>query len=130
MAQTSRTQKANNYPSNAGIPGLRSQMAVGATIDAVDINTLINLINAWIGHTHTYDDAYQLATYGVAYGDNPGAGDRTDYYEDKTTGNSGLPGIGQVGAGSIITAAKHNEMKDRCNQLRGHVHGISDRSTA
>jgi len=130
MAQTARTQKANNYPSNAGIPGMRNQMAIGATIDATDINVLINLINGWIGHTHTYDDAYQLATYGVGYGDNPGAGDRTNYYEDKGTTYTNFSFIGQVSAGSTITAAKHNELKDRCNQLRGHSHGINDRTTA
>ena len=121
MAQTTRTPKANNYPSNSPIAGLRSQITAGASIDATDINGLINLINGWIGHTHTYDDAYQLATYG-------NNGDRTNYYEDKTTGNTALSTIGQVSSGSTVTAAKHNEMKDRCNSLRGHSHSINDRT--
>ena len=121
MAQTTRTPKANNYPSNSPIAGLRSQITSGASIDATDINGLINLINGWIGHTHTYDDAYQLATFG-------NNGDRTNYYEDKTTGNTALSTIGQVSSGSTVTAAKHNEMKDRCNSLRGHSHSINDRT--
>ena len=123
MAQTERSPKVNNYPSNAPIAGLRGQITPGASIDAADITGLINLINGWIGHTHTYDDAYQLATYG-------NNGDRTNYYEDKTTSYTGFSFIGGVSAGSVVTAAKHNEMKDRCNQLRGHSHSISDRTTA
>ena len=121
MAQTERSPKANNYPSNAPITGLRSQIAPGQTVDAADINGLIDLINGWIGHTHTYDDAYQLATYG-------NNGDRTNYYEDKTTANTGLSTINQVSTGTTITAAKHNEMKDRCNSMRGHNHSIDDRT--
>jgi hypothetical protein len=122
MAQTERSPKTNNYPSNNPISGLRTQIAAGQPIDATDINGLIDLINGWIGHTHTYDDAYQLATYG-------NNGDRTNYYEDKETGNTGLSAVGQVSVGSLITSAKHNEMKDRCNSLRDHSHVINDRTS-
>ena len=121
MAQTQRTPKANNYPSNTPIASLRSQIVAGASIDATDINGLITLINGWIGHTHTYDDAYQLATFG-------NNGDRTNYYEDKTTNYTGFAFVGTVASGNTITAAKHNEMKDRCNSLRGHSHSINDRT--
>ena len=121
MAQTERSPKSNNYPSNSPISGLRGQIAAGQTIDATDIQSLINLINAWVGHTHTYDDAYQLATFG-------NDGDRVDYYENKTTQNSGVSTMNGVSAGSIITAAKHNEMRNRCNSLRGHDHTINDRT--
>ena len=122
MAQTERSPKTNNYPSNSPISGLRSQITSGATVDAADINGLINLINGWIGHTHTYDDAYQLATYG-------NNGDRTDYYVDKTTNYTGFAYINGVTSSNIITAAKHNEMRDRCNSLRGHSHSIDDRTS-
>ena len=121
MAQTERTPKSNSYPSNAPIAGLRGQIAVGQTVDAADINGLIDLINGWIGHTHTYDDAYQLATFG-------NTGDRNNYYEDKITQNSGVSTMNGVAFGSTITAAKHNEMTDRCNSLRGHDHTINDRT--
>ena len=120
--QTERSPKTNNYPSNSPIAGLRGEITAGASIDAADINGLINLINGWIGHTHVYDDAYQLATFG-------NTGDRTDYYEDKTTANTALSTVGQVSSGSAITAAKHNEMKDRSNSLRGHSHVIDDRTS-
>jgi len=124
MAQTERSPKTNNTPKHqATIAALRLQIATGQTIDAADIQLLSYLINSWVGHTHTYDDAYQLATYG----DN---GDRVDYYEDKTTQNSGVSLVKAVGAGDIITAAKHNELRDRCNSLRVHDHTINDRITA
>lgn len=122
MAQTERSPKSNSYPDNTPISGLRSQIAAGQTIDAADINSLISLINGWLGHTHTYDDAYQLATYG-------NNGDRTNYYEDKTTSQFTSSRIGQVSVGSNITASKHNEMKDWCNSLRGHAHNINDRTS-
>lgn len=122
MAQTERSPKTNNYPSNSPIAGLRDQIASGQLIDAADINSLITLINAWVGHTHTYDDAYQLATFG-------NNGDRADYYEDKTTQNSGVSTMNGVSAGDLIAATKHNEMKDRCNSLRGHDHTINDRTS-
>lgn len=121
MAQTERSPKTNNYPSNSPIAGLRGQITAGATIDASDINGVINLINGWVGHTHVYDDAYQLATFG-------NNGDRTDYYEDKTTANSGVGAVGGISAGNNVTAAKHNEMRNACNSLRGHDHTINDRT--
>ena len=122
MAQTERDPKSNNYPSNSPIAGLRGQIASGQPIDAADINSLVSLINSWVGHTHTYDDAYQLATFG----DN---GDRNNYYEDKATENSGVSTMNGVSGGDLITAAKHNEMRDRCNSLRGHDHTINDRTS-
>ena len=122
MSQTERSPKTNNYPNNNVISGLYANFAPGRTVYASEINALINHINAWIGHTHVYSDAYQLATFG-------NNGDRTDYYEDKTTQNAGLSTIGGVSAGGSITAAKHNEMKDRCNGLRRHDHTINDRTS-
>lgn len=122
MAQTERSPKTNNYPDNSVVSGLYANFVSGRTVYAADINLLIGMINAWIGHTHTYDDGYQLATFG-------NNGDRADYYEDKTTQNSGLPTMNGVSAGDTVTAAKHNEMKDRCNFLRVHDHTINDRTS-
>lgn len=120
MATTERSPKANSFPSNSPITGLRSEIAAGSTVDATDINGLISLINSWLGHTHTYDDAYQLATYG-------NNGDRTNYYEDKATASIG-GSVGSISVGTTITAAKHNEMKDKINALRSHAHTINDRT--
>jgi hypothetical protein len=122
--QTERSPKANNYPtSNIAIPGrLRNEIRSGQRIDAQDIVSLINIINDWIGHTHTYDDAYQLATFG-------NNGDRNDYYEDKTTSNTLIAWVPSVSSGNLIQAGTHNAMRNACNSLRGHSHNIDDRTS-
>jgi hypothetical protein len=76
------------------------------------------------GHVHTYDDAYQLATFG-------NTGDRNNYYEDKNTNS-----IDQVvsaptntASNTTITASRHNELRTAINILAYHYHGIDDRTS-
>jgi len=121
MATTERNPKSNSYPSNSSISTLRTNIAAGNVIYASDINSLKDLINGWLGHTHTYDDAYQLATFG-------NNGDRTDYYEDKTTATIGQSNVGAVSNTTTITASYHNTLKDRTNSVRSHLHSIDDRT--
>jgi hypothetical protein len=112
------------------IYNLRASIASGNTIYASDLNTIATLINNMNGHYHGYGDAYQLATYGAGYGQNPGAGDRTNYYERKSTNsidasiNTGT----STAANTDITAARHNELRNAINELRSHYHGINDRT--
>jgi hypothetical protein len=75
------------------------------------------------GHYHTYDDAYQLTTYG-------NNGDRNNYYEDKNTGGPDATNTAPTDTASntTITASRHNELKDAINQLRNHNHSINDRT--
>lgn len=122
MAQTSRTPKSNSFPSNSPISTLRTKIAAGNVIYASDINSLKDLINGWLGHTHTYDDAYQLATYG-------NNGDRTNYYENKTTATIGQSNVGAVSNTTTIASSHHNTLKDRTNSLRSHLHSINDRTS-
>jgi len=127
MATTERSPKANIFPDNSPITTLRNNIVAGNNITASDINSLTNLINAWKGHYHTYDDAWQLATYG-------NNGDRGDYYEDKNTGPAvrtitelfTLPG--QVSSGAEITTLQHNEMRFIVSVVGSHVHRIDDRT--
>lgn len=121
MAQASRTPKSNSYPSNNPISTLRTKIAAGNVIYASDINSLKDLMNGWLGHTHTYDDAYQIADFG-------NNGDRDDYYEDKTTATIGQSNVGAVSNTTTITASHHNTLKDRTNSLRSHLHSINDRT--
>lgn len=120
MAQDSRSPKANIFADNSPIAGLRNNIQSGNNINASDITSLINLINSWLGHYHTYDDAYQLATFG-------NNGDRGNYYEDKNTASIGgsIPGISQ---GDTIFADKHNDMRNKINTLGNHNHTIDDRT--
>lgn len=121
MATTERSPKANSYPSNDIIGTLRANIASNNTITSSDINNLISLINNWLGHYHTYDDAYQLATYG-------NNGDRNNYYVDKSSSTIG-GSIGGISSGDSISASKHNEMRNNVAALASHTHSIDDRTS-
>jgi len=118
MATTERNPKANTFPSNDPITTLRGSIAAGNDINASDITSLIGLINNWLGHFHTYDDFWQIPTYG-------NNGDRTTYVEDKNAVAIGGSVTG-VTAGDIISAAKHNEMRTSVAALGSHFHSIDD----
>ena len=128
MAQTERNAKALNWTNSgsqaAEIASLRAAVAAGNTIFANDLNRIATLINNMNGHVHTYDDAYQLATFG-------NTGDRNNYYEDKNTNS-----IDQVvsaptdtASNTTITASRHNELRTAINILAYHYHGIDDRTS-
>jgi hypothetical protein len=134
MATTERTAKALTYTGSgsqaAEIASLRTAISSGNTIFANDLNRIGTLINNMNGHYHTYDDAYQLATYG-------NTGDRNNYYEDKNTGTfiwSGDVGLTitnvetNTAANTAITVTRHNELKQAINLLRSHLHQIDDRT--
>lgn len=132
MAQVTRSPKSWSYADvgnlNYYIGVLRNNIKANAVITYSDLQTLINLINNAIGHYHTYDDAYQLATYG-------NNGDRNNYYRDTSTytaysvsGQGGMSGIGGVSTSTTITAAKHNEMAYNMRVYGYHTHQIDDRT--
>ena len=127
MATTERNAKALNWTnsgSHAGeIASLRNAVSTGNTIFANDINRIATLINNMNGHVHTYDDAWQLATFG-------NNGDRNNYFEDKNTNSIDATTSAPTNTASdtTITASRHNELRDSLNQLRVHFHGIDDRT--
>jgi hypothetical protein len=127
MATTERTAKALNWTNSgsqsAEIASLRTAVAAGNTIFANDLNRIATLINNMNGHVHTYDDAYQLATFG-------NTGDRNNYYEDKNTNSidASVSAPTNTASDTTITASRHNELKDAINQLAYHSHGINDRT--
>jgi hypothetical protein len=125
---TERTSKLITWPNGSIDPAtelasLRTAIQSGNTIFATDLNRVATLINNMNGHYHTYDDAYQLATYG-------NNGDRTNYYMDKNTGyaDTTITAPTNTAANTAITASRHNELKDAINQLRVHNHSIDDRT--
>lgn len=133
MATTERTPKYNNaYVDNGSIAVMRENIQTGNVINYADISLLAGLIYNWLGHYHTYDDAYQLATYG-------NSGDRTNYYEDKASGSvnngtsttswpSAQTGKYPSGIGATITAEYHNAMRADIAALASHSHEINDRT--
>ncbi len=129
MATTERTAKAINWTnsgSQAGeIASLRAAIASGQTIYANDLNRIGTLINNMNGHYHTYDDYWQIPTFG-------NNGDRTTYGpEDKNTNSidAVITAPTNTASDTTITASRHNELKDSINVLAYHFHGIDDRTT-
>lgn len=127
MATTERTHKALNWTnsgSQAGeIASLRAAIQSGNVVYANDLNRIANLINNMNGHYHTYDDAYQLATYG-------NNGNRNNYYRDTNTNSIDAVTAAPTNTASntTITASRHNELANATNQIRLHYHGIDDRT--
>jgi hypothetical protein len=127
MATKERTAKALVWTDSgsqaAEIASLRGSVASGEVIRATDLNRIGTLINNMNGHYHTYDDAYQLATYG-------NNGDRNNYYEDKNTNNidAVVTAPTDTTNNTTITASRHNELQYALNVLAYHVHGIDDRT--
>jgi hypothetical protein len=121
MAQTERNPKANSFTDNTPITALRTSIQPGNVINFADIESVINLTNGWLGHFHTYDDAYQLATYG-------NNGDRGNYYDpDKNTVTIGAA-MTNITAEETITATKVNELRGNINLLGNHNHDVDDRT--
>jgi hypothetical protein len=125
--RTERTAQLITWPAGndqaAELASLRTAIQSGNTIFANDLNRIGTLINNMNGHYHTYDDAYQLATFG-------NTGDRTNYIESKNTGGPDATATAptNTAADTSITASRHNELKDSINQLRYHNHSIDDRT--
>lgn len=127
MATTERAHKALNWAnsgSQAGeIASLRAAIQSGNVVYANDLNRIAILINNMNGHYHTYDDAYQLATYG-------NNGNRNNYYRDTNTNSIDAVTAAPTNTASntTITASRHNELANATNQIRLHYHGIDDRT--
>jgi hypothetical protein len=128
MARKERTAKAISWPNSGSqaseIRALRNAIAAGNTIFASHLNRIATLINNMNGHVHTYDDAYQLATFG-------NTGDRNNYYVDKNTNSidAVTSAPANTASDTTITASRHNELRAALNQLRVHFHGINDRTS-
>jgi hypothetical protein len=122
------TAKLISWPAStdqaAELASLRTAITAGNTIFANDLNRVATLINNMNGHYHTYDDAYQLATFG-------NTGDRGNYYENKNTSTPDAitSAPTDTASNTTITASRHNELANALNQLRAHYHEIDDRTS-
>lgn len=132
MAQTAKTPNAPTIYDPGVLPEditdlittLKNAIGVGKTIYANDMNEIARLINLMNGHYHSYDDAYQLATYG-------NTGDRTNYIATRFTELADVTtnpnNAGLSTAGTEINAARHNALADAVNVIKTHNHEIVDR---
>jgi hypothetical protein len=129
MATTERNSKGTFFTGSAGIAGeiasLRGSVASDSLIYANDINRIATLINNLNGHYHSYDDAYQLPTYG-------NTGDRAEYwlYDKTTSAPDAVTTVGtSTAANTLIAATRHNELANSINTLKNHFHEIDDRTS-
>lgn len=123
-AQVTRTANSQNGTvSLTTVNTLRGNMASGKVLYAADVNSLISMYNTMVGHTHTYTDAYQLATFG-------NNGDRNNYTENKTTtAPVSAAGIAGVTANTVVYASQHNSIAAQSRILQSHYHQINDRTS-
>jgi hypothetical protein len=128
MATAERGAKALVFTGSGSIATeiatLRNAIQAGNTVRASDLNSIATLINNMNGHYHTYDDAYQLATYG-------NNGDRNNYYRDVNTSgpDAATSAPTNTTANTAISASRHNELRDAINQIRSHYHTVDDRTS-
>lgn len=127
------TSGINNYDVNwfqQVINNLRGAMVSGNTVNSGDINTLVYLWNVFNDHSHNVSDLYGVQDYGDGVG-NPGyAGGGGSIEYEGVYGPSGITGdIGGVSSADVITAWKHNDIRNTMAGGASHYHGWDDRSS-
>lgn len=149
---TTYAQDAINM-NNASSGPLRT----GQVIYAYHHLALKRLTETANSHYHAFQDFYQVPTYGGAYGNlgyndfNGGAGDRTSYFENKSSGYplyyytfvwkgitlgatsaltypTSIPITG-FSSGLTIYAADYSRLKVALTELSSHAHTINDRTS-
>jgi hypothetical protein len=123
--------------SQATINALQASMVPGTVIYASDVNSLINLWNAFNNHTHGVDDLYGVFDFGDGYDTPNGPPVPFTTYatppgssESTTTDGPSLSGdIATIGAGGVIYAAKANELVSAFAGQAAHTHTWTDRTS-
>lgn len=110
------------------ITALQAAIVPGAKIFASDINSLINLWNAFNSHTHGVSDLYGIYDFGntnpPGYAGPPGSSEPTT-----TAGPNLNPDIAVVSVGDIVLAAKANELVSAFAGQASHTHQWTDRTS-
>ena len=117
----------NVAASQGVIDTLKVNMASGKVIYASDINSLISLWNSFNGHTHGISDLYGIKNFGNT---NPSGYSTNGNYENDTTDAANLSAdISGVGQGSLVYAAKVNELVTAFRGRGNHSHTWADRTS-
>lgn len=117
----------NVAASQGVIDTLKVNMASGKVIYASDINSLISLWNSFNGHTHGISDLYGIKNFGNT---NPSGYSTNGNYENDTTDAANLSAdISGVGQGSLVYAAKVNELVTAFSGRGNHSHTWADRTS-
>jgi len=123
MAQDTRdtTDAQSITYSTANIDALLNSFDAGDIITKAAVDALLDYYADIHDHDHDVDDYATKDTFGNL------AGDQTSVNSGENTQAASLNSIpGDPGTNSTITAAKHNEIRNAVNSLRGHVHVWDD----
>lgn len=105
----------------AQLDSLLAKFTTGQIIFAADVQTLLDYYSDFQTHTHAVTDTKVVDNFGTLAGDQSSS-------DDENTGNpngtNALPS--DPTAGTTITAAKHNEIRNALNSLRSHTHTWDD----
>lgn len=125
MAQTARAtsnvESINTSALQTSITALKAKFVDGATISAADINSIANIYNTIIGHTHSVTE-YAFSAFGNV----------NDWGTTFATATStGIKGVASTGssraAGGLIYASEQKALADAINAIKSHTHSITDR---
>ena len=107
--------------STAQIDTLLNSFDAGDIITKAAVDTLLDYYADITDHTHTVVDRSTEKTFG-------NTGSTSDTTDTVTTSASLSATPADPGTNSVVTASKHNAIRNAVNSLRGHVHSWTDNS--
>lgn len=105
--------------STANIDTLLNSFDAGDIITKAAVDTLLDYYADITDHQHTVTDLITQKTFG-------NTGSTTSTTDTVTTSASLSSTPADPGTASVVSAAKHNEIRNAVNSLRGHVHSWTD----
>jgi len=105
--------------STAQMDTLLSKFTTGQIIRRSDVQLMLDYYADFRTHTHSLTDISRLKTFGNT-GSSSSASDATG----NPTNLNGTPGDPAVN--SLVTASKHNEIRNALNSIRAHIHQWTD----
>jgi len=121
MGSTTRDTYVPNSPPSENIGTLESSIVSGSVIRQSDINTILQSLITWCGHTHNYYDLTNFYDYGNVNGGT------SEYTNTSSTPYS--PASGSQSSYSLngrVTASDFNVMANLCYFIQDHYHTVVD----
>lgn len=104
---------------------LINKMRSQQSIEAGDMQTLVNLYNGFVGHYHIVHDLVGIDTYGNIRRYSP-SGTYNDHATYAYSGYATIPTPSGVIASGQITAGQINAIIAAINSMRSHNHPVTD----
>jgi hypothetical protein len=122
MGSTTRDTYTPNSPPSENIGALESSIVSGSVIRQSDINTILQSLINWCGHTHNYYDLTNDYDYGNLNGGTSASTETSSGPYSRVPRNTFAPYYlnGQV------TASDFNVMANLCYYIQDHYHTVVD----